>query len=163
MLFFFMVGFLIKERLIYPSKFKALKLFTFYIVLTQLLETYNYIGTDNIDMHMNIIGNPFVYMIMGVFGSISLFFICFYSKILWIFKKLGQYTLFSFPFHSIVFHKLEGILNKLNFPSSNEGMFFLVEYVLLPFFTAIIMIVVCSVLEKYTPYLVGKYKYIKFR
>ena len=119
--FFFMIGHLIKDKVKFPSKVMAFLMFCFYVILTQIIGGYDYIGTNNIDMHMNILGNPFVYMIMGVGGSMTLFFICPYLKILFLFRKLGQYTLFSFPFHSIVYYSFIGFLNKRDLLPSSEG------------------------------------------
>ena len=119
--FFFIVGNLLRNRVKFPSKVVSLLLFCFYVLLTETLGFYNYIGTNNIDMHMNIIGNPFVYMNMGIFGSISLFFVCNHLKIMFFFEKLGQYTLFSFPFHSIFYYKVMGAINKLDLMPSSLG------------------------------------------
>lgn len=152
-LFFFGVGYLGKEILV-PTKRVAFLLFLFYIVLSQLIGNDLY-ANCGVDLHNNRIGNAFVYMVLSLIASISLLGICRYMPSFYYFKKLGQYTLFAFPFHPYFYRQIVKI-------SGTGGGSFLFDLFIVPLITGGVLIIVSVILEKYAPYVIGKYKYLKF-
>lgn len=107
-LFIFSVGYCAKQLTALP-KTLAIIAFAFYITISQLVGNSMYVIVD-VDLHNNIIGEPFVYLILSLVGSYTLFSLCRFLPVVWYFKKLGQYTLFAFPFHPFVYRSLYKIV-----------------------------------------------------
>ena len=153
----FSVGNLVREFEKLPKLLTFIS-FVFYIALSQLVGNSMYVEVD-VDLHNNIIGEPFVYIILSLIGSYSLFSLCRIIPVLWFFSKLGQYTLFSFPFHPFVYRTMVKTLILLGRPGG--GVF--CDILLAPLLTGFTLIVVCAILEKYAPFLIGKYKYFEIK
>ena len=148
---FFLVGYLVnnveKPNFVLSSTF-----FIFYLITSQYLGQTLYCEV-NVDLHNNVVGNPFVYIIFSIIASYALFTMCRHIPVFWYFRKLGQYTLFSFPFHPFAYRTISKIA-----PAWGGGI---IAVFVIPTLTGFVLIVVCMFLERYAPYLIGKYKYIK--
>lgn len=155
---FFTIGYLLKD-VSGLSKAMTCSLFVFYLILSQLIGNSLYYNID-VDLHNNVIGNPFVYVVLSVLASYALMELCKISTVLWYFRKLGQYTLFAFPFHPYAYRTVVKLL-AIIIPAEGELNLFC-TLVVAPFITGLLMIFSGIILEKYAPYVIGKYKYINF-
>lgn len=149
----FSAGFLMKSLDFLP-KVLVVSSFIFFCAITQIMGNTIYVSV-NVDLHNNVIGDPFVYIILSLLGSYTIFSLCRILPTGWFFTKLGQYTLFAFPFHPFAYRTIVKGLKYLG----AEGAFIIL--VIAPLLTGLTMIIVCIFLEKYAPYIIGKYKYIK--
>ena len=105
--------------------------------------------------------NKLLFLPLSIFGTLTTF--CMFKDLnirCRIFRDMGRYTLFSFPFHCFAFAFLGSVYRALGisdyFVTYNSVLIYI--HVL---FMCIIMIAVCRVLEVFCPVLLGKVKVLK--
>ena len=119
------------------------------------------LGCEHSDLHMNNIENKFSYLFLSMIGCI-LYLEC--IRVITpcnLFVSIGQYSLFMFPFHSYVMRAITRIVNLNETVGSLYVEFSWISVFVTCTAGALVLVVLCRILERFCPFLLGKYKYIK--
>ena len=158
-LLFFVIGRYLQKHTIKSNKWISVSLVGVYCVAAIGLNYINLMG--GVDIHNNVVYNKLLFLPLSIFGTLTTF--CMFKDLnirCRIFRDMGRYTLFSFPFHCFAFAFLGSVYRALGisdyFVTYNSVLIYI--HVL---FMCIIMIAVCRVLEVFCPVLLGKVKVLK--
>ncbi len=157
-LIYFIIGTLFKTKSVFFGKRFSIFIFGGYSALAILFSYIGIAGGGMIDIHNNYVYNPITYIFLSIFGVFAFFWLARNLPISEILCKFGQYTLFAFPFQTLIYQKILKILHKIGVVDIlHNDLVFVTVMTFLVFLT---LYVVGSVLMRYAPALMGKYKYI---
>lgn len=161
-LMYYILGTLYKKNPLSINKKTSYIVFVTYCILSLYLSYYGVAGGGTIDIHNNFVVNPWSYLLLSVFGTLSSFWVANYLPINKYLCNFGQFTLFAFPFHVIIIKKLEKLWLYLKideFVPANYSSIMFVTVSLISVYATLYC--VCSLLMRYVPVLLGKSKILK--
>lgn len=158
-LIYFIIGTLFKMKSIFFGKKLSIIIFGGYSTLAILFSYLGIAGGGMIDIHNNYVYNPVTYFFLSIFGVFASFWLARNLPTSKILSRFGQYTLFAFPFQTLIYQKILKILHKIGVVDFlRNDLVFLTIVTLLVFSS---LYIVGNILMRYAPALMGKYKYIK--